>query len=254
MFTMALVIISFVIRHQRKMLMHKMQLQIIESEKQVALIKASLEAEERQKKIIANNLHDSIKPMLTHLKYSLTSHQSALLDNRFNFKDLDKDRVAIDKIIDEISDTCHDLIPSVLNLHGLYKAMEEFIEGFNLAGVVRATFIARADDPGYELIPKADQVNIYRVCQELLNNILKHSGCSELSMTVFFRDQQLCVHLAYNGKGITDAEIEGLSKTGLGLNSLKTRVLILSATLNYLKEEKNYLIKFHVPISNDQKN
>lgn len=254
MFAMVMVIILFVVRHQRKMFEHRMLLQAVENEKQVALIKASLEAEERQKTIIANNLHDSIKPMLTHLKYSLTAHQSAILDNRFSFKDLDKDREAIDKISNEIRNTCHDLIPSVLNMHGLKKALEEFIEALNNSGLVMAGFTNGLAESDWEHFPKSSQVNIYRVCQELLNNILKHSGCSQISLSVFLNNNKLCIEMNYNGVGITDADVEKLSISGLGLNSLKTRVLILNADLNYLKNGSVYAVKFHIPLNNGQKN
>jgi len=246
---MAATVILFVIRHQRKMLLNEKRIQAIENEKQIALFKVSIEAEERQKEIIAKNLHDSINPMLSSLKYSLYAHQSDFLNNTFAPANLDKDKQTIDGIIKEIRATCHDLIPANLNEFGLIKTLEDSIKGLNRSKIVAATFNSDNTSIDFSAVPKMDQVNIYRVCQELLNNILKHSGCDALSLTIFSAPGALAIEFAYNGKGITNEEIELLSKKGLGLNSLKSRVLILNATLNYLRTVNGFEIKLHIPFA-----
>lgn len=249
MLLMALSIVLFVIRHQRKMHLNEKRIQAIENEKQIALFKASIEAEERQKEIIANNLHDSIKPMLSYLKHSLTKHQSDFLNDTFVYTNLDKDKKTIDDITSDITATCHDLIPTNLNLFGLEIALEDLIKALNHSKVIGASFKSDQVKSDLSAIPKMDQVNIYRVCQELINNILKHSTCQAMSMHLFTEQNRLAIELAYDGTGITNAEIDQLSKKGLGLNSLKSRVLILNANLNYLKSVNGYEIKFHIPLA-----
>jgi len=249
MFAMAASIIYFVLRHQRKMHENERRIQAIENERQIALFKASMEAEERQKEVIARNLHDTINPMLSQLKYSLTSHQSVLLDNNIDHGILDKDKQLIENVIKDIRGICHNLIPQELDTLGLIKALEEIIERIQKSGVIAASCNSSKLSYDPDLIPKPEQVNIYRVCQELINNILKHADGNQLHLQVFSLPEKLCFEFGYNGNGITDTEVEELSKKGLGLNSLQTRVLILNARLNYHRTDDGFGIKFHIPIA-----
>ncbi len=249
MFLLVIVIIVFTIKYQRRMYLKEKSIHRMESEKQIAIFKASMEAEEKQKEKIAGNLHDSIKPMLSYLKYSLSAHQSHILENRFVAENLDQDKDTIDKIIDEISVTCYDLIPSALNHFGLIKSLEHIFDTVKKANNIRCAFHTNELDEAHVLFSKSEQVHIYRVCQELIHNILKHAACTEIEMDLKRVENQLHILISHNGTGITDAELERLSKNGLGLNSLKSRVLVLGANLNYGKSDTGYDVKFQIPFS-----
>jgi signal transduction histidine kinase len=249
MFVLVIVIIVFTMKYQRRMYLKEKLIHRIESEKQISIFKASMEAEERQKETIARNLHDSIKPLLTYLKYSLSGHQSDILENQFAAESLDADKDTIDKIIAEISATCYDLIPSTLNHFGLIKSLEHILDAVKKANSIRSAIRTNQLTEEDVTFSKQEQVNIYRVCQELINNILKHAGCSEIVMDLKRVEDQLSIVITYNGTGITDADLDRLSQNGLGLNSLKSRVLILGASLNYGKTETHYDVKFQIPFS-----
>ncbi len=67
-------------------------------------------------------------------------------------------------------------------------------------------------------------------------------------------ENNLVIEFTHNGKGISNAEIEALSEsnTGLGLKSLKSRLLILKAEVNYYKDINNSTITLFIPISDEQ--
>ncbi|MDP3145385.1 MAG: histidine kinase [Bacteroidota bacterium] len=248
-FVLISIIVLLVVTYQRKMLAKEYRIQLFEQEKQMAMFKASFEAEELQKRIIANNLHDSINPTLTFLKYSLTMHQSNFQEQKFSHKDLEKDKELITQTIDNIRAICHDLNPVVLNDFGLIKSLEHCIEILNDSATLKATFKTENLSPEHQYFSETDQVNIYRICQELLNNIIKHSESTEMQLLIFSIEKKLCIEFTHNGQGIINEDIESLSKKGLGLNSLKSRALILNATLNYIKTDRVSIIKLHIPLA-----
>jgi signal transduction histidine kinase len=79
-------------------------------------------------------------------------------------------------------------------------------------------------------IPVSSQINIYRIVQELLNNALKHSGCSEILVSCSQNGNTFFISVEDNGKGFDISSSD--DKTGLGIKNLKSRVELLNGTYN----------------------
>lgn len=246
---LAAVIIIFVVYYQRKMLLKEAHIQLMEQEKQIALFKASVEVEEKQKEKIARNLHDEINPLLVVLKLNLNRHRMAVKKNTFDPENLKLDSDLLDKAIEGIRTTCLDLIPSFLLEFGLLKALEEYVRTVQRLESMNAEFENNISPGELDIFDKQDQLNIYRICLEILNNLFKHSKCTEFKMTTRKVRKNLAIQFTHNGKGVTnhDMDVYTENSKGLGLKSLKARSLILGASIDYQTTQMHSIINLTIP-------
>jgi signal transduction histidine kinase len=249
MFALVIVIILFVVVYQRKMLLKEAKIKLMEQEKQLALFKASVEAEEQQKEKIARNLHDEINPLLAVLKFNLSKHRIQARKNQFEPDSLIADAALLDKAIEGIRTTCHDLIPSFLLQHGLLKSLEDYLAHVQQMGDVQVAFENEIDEEALASFPKQDQLNTYRICLEILNNIFKHAQCSTVKMKLSLNNHVITILIKHNGQGVSNEEMDTYTDNseGLGLKSLKARALILNATITYIKENQQSSVTLSIP-------
>jgi signal transduction histidine kinase len=255
-FFLAVGIIFFVIYYQRKMLLKDAQLKIIESQKQLELFNATVEAEENQKDKIARNLHDDINPLLTILKYNISKHRIEIQKNKFHLNSFNKDEEILDKAIEGIRTACLELIPINLKHYGFIQSLETFINDVHQLNQINAVFHNKITPEQIETFNKQEQLNIYRICLEITNNLFKHSGCTQFTLGIFNLNNNLCFEFLHNGKGVTNEEMKTFTENsnGLGLKSLKARSLILNAKLDYQKNQNLSSIKLLIPFKNEKTN
>ena len=250
-FFLVIVIILFVVTYQRKMLEKEGRIRAMEQEQQILFFKATVEAEENQKEKIANNLHDSVNPMLTLLKLNLSKHRLAFQKNKFDVEEYKKDSLIIDQAIESIRATCRDLIPSFLLEFGLIKSLEDYVFKLNVGENVITRFENKLPETAIPDYGKQEQLIIYRVCLELMNNLIKHAGFTELIVELDAVDGNMVIRILHDGRGVNNAEVEDFTakSKGLGLRSLKARVLLLNAKLDYIKQDPNSFVKLSIPLA-----
>lgn len=246
---MAAMIVLFVVYYQRKMLLKEASIKLMEQEKQLELFKASVEAEEKQKEKIARNLHDEINPLLTVIKFNLSKHRIEIQKNKFEPASLLKDEETLDKAIEGIRTTCHDLVPSFLLHYGLIPSLEEYVNHLRQVDDMQASFSNEATPEDIEQFSVQEQLNIYRVCLEILQNLFKHARCTQFSMLVSSLQHALQIEFKHNGVGVSNEEMERYTNEskGLGLKSLKARALILNASINYTKQTDTSTVLLNIP-------
>jgi signal transduction histidine kinase len=249
MLLMAAIVVLFVSLYKRNMLQKENEIKLMEQEKQLALFKASVEAEEQQKEKIARNLHDEINPLLAVLKFNLSKHRIEARKNQFEPDSLIADAALLDKAIDGIRTTCLDLIPTFLLQYGLLKSLEDYLTHVQQIGNVQVEFENEIGEEALAAFPKQDQLNTYRICLEILNNIFKHAHCSVLKMALHLKDNAFTIVINHNGQGVSNEEMDTYTDNseGLGLKSLKARALILNATITYTKQNPQSSVTLRIP-------
>lgn len=207
----------------------------LEKEKQLIAFRASVEAEEKQKEKIARDLHDEVIPIFTMSGRHIEDYISTFKNPNTIPQSLINARELINQGISGIKDVSQDIIPNTFLNFGLIKALELHISRLNSSSE-SDTELADNTDFGKEIpFSKNAQINIYRICLELLNNLNKHSHYTYLLVTIDDDISRLLVTLEHDGKGVSNEDIELFSRSsnGLGLRSLESRLLILNATVNY---------------------
>lgn len=249
----AAVVILFVVYYQRKMLLKEASIKLMEQEKQIELFKASVEAEEKQKEKIARNLHDEINPILNTLKFNLTKHRIKAQKNELDPVNMIADEKTLDNVIEGIRTICYDLIPSFFLEYGLIVSLESYVKSIQRIGEITGEFKADVIPEEMESFNRQEQLNIYRVCLEVLNNLFKHSDCTFFKASIKSINQSLVFEITHNGKGITNEEMNIFTEKskGLGLKSLKARIILLKANINYQKQINTPSITLTIPLNSN---
>jgi two-component system NarL family sensor kinase len=240
MFILVMVIIVFTQHYRRKML-------YIEAQRQISAFSAYIEGEENLKEKISYNLHDEIIPLLTVIAQNIRRYKKITEGNSQNF-DFNTDYKLIEQAIQGTRAITLDLIPTTFLNYGLIKAIEQRVELLNMSDLF--VELDTKNLPNTEIpFRKSEQINIYRICMELINNLVKHSCFTFLRIKIQYNSELFLMQFEHDGKPITNEEIKHLSQTsqGLGLKSLNSRLLILKGSIDYSIEGEIPKIVLTIP-------
>ncbi len=251
MIFLSLLILTIYFIYKKRILEKEAELLAKEQEKQVAIFNTASEVEEKQKEKIAKNLHDGVIPVIAACQRSILKsvrdyEKKGSLDVERIKKDIDN----LSEIVDNIREVSHDLIPGTLLSYGLIKALSYYIDQIKDTGDSKADFENLTMFEEKIPFSKTDQLHIYRICLEILNNLYKHAKYNYLKVTIESQNNALEIEFMHDGKGITNKEIETLteSATGLGLRSLKSRIMLLNADIDYTTDSDMASVKVTIPL------
>jgi signal transduction histidine kinase len=205
-----------VIRRNKKMLMEKQRLRL----------EAIVNTEERERHRIAKDLHDGVGQLLSSVKMNLSNTESKLNDKQAAAM-LVQSKKDIDQITTELRNISYNLLPSSLDKFGLAPAMEEQIKKLEDGSDISIHFNNSSKQERFD--PKVE-ITLYRVFQEMLNNSLKHSTASEITVQLLQFGNELQLMFEDNGKGFNLKS--GLEKAGSsGLKNLYSRVALINGNM-----------------------
>lgn len=223
-----------------------------EKDKQLLAFKTAIEAVEREKEAIARNLHDEIITLLTSLSQNNKMHIRNLVKMNLKKEDFAVDAAIINDSISGMRAIALGLMPPTFLNFGLLKALEQYVR--QLLNKDTLIDFKIQDDLKTEFpFNKNEQITIYRICAEILNNLQKHAYFYSLNISVTNVGKNYIFQFAHDGKGVTNNQIEGhlVAGKGFGLNSLKSRAFVLNATIDYKisESEKISVVTLIVPLA-----
>src|SRR5215218_10384258 len=179
MLVLTISLILFIIFHQRKVIKYQLRLQQMEHEQQKVLLSASIRLQEEERQRIAADLHDDAGPLLATARLYLNENlvnqdKTTQLQSIYNAKQI------IDDTIQLIRNISHSLMPPTLKNFGLESAVNDLFQKISGAGTMNAS--CRFHDYRERMAPEKELI-VFRVIQELVNNILKHSNASFIHLT-----------------------------------------------------------------------
>lgn len=191
-----------------------------------------IESQEQERKRIATELHDGLGQSLLVIKNRalLGSAVSTEAPAQEQFTEI---TATVGDALGEVRTIAYNLRPLHLERLGLTATLEEMLADVGGAsGIEIASAIAPLDG----LFTPAQEINLYRIVQECLNNIVKHSHATQASVIVQLREKELQLTISDDGRGFDPATKQpGQSpRSGLGLTGLSERVRILGGTLQLL--------------------
>jgi len=193
---------------------------------QQAFSKQSIESQERERKRIAGELHDSLGQNLLVIKNRAQIGLILPDDAERARKQLNEISATAAQSIEEVREIAYNLHPYQLDSLGLTKAIEAMLKKVeHISGIRFSASIDNVDNA----LPVASEINLYRVVQESVNNIVKHSGASEASVSIQKAFPFIHLNVSDNGRGFSHAAsvINAASSNGLGLRGIDERVRIL---------------------------
>jgi len=203
---------------------------------------AEITIRENERKRIANDLHDSLGPLLSAVKLNIGSVD---VENSGDRQILDKTGGYLDEIIGSMRRISHDLLPSTLERKGLLEAIREFLQQVkNKQSVNIQLYVVKEIT-----VPKDKEIHIFRMIQEIVHNTIKHAHASNLQIGFSEEGGHLLCLTKDDGRGFDKEKVLSGSH-GLGLRSLESRCEILNGILTLDSMPgggTNYFIK--IPVS-----
>lgn len=189
-----------------------------------------IDSQEAERKRIAAELHDSLGQSLLLIKNRAVLSQKFLDDPIKTREQMAQIEGAATQSIKEVRQIAYDLRPYQLDQIGLTQALEEVVERVSSSSAIKFTSsIAEVDD----LFTTGAAINVYRILQEALNNIVKHSDASEASVVVTRDQRAVEMVIQDNGKGfILDVTKDRNARRGFGLSGLEERARMVGGKLS----------------------
>jgi two-component system, NarL family, sensor kinase len=207
---------------------HRQRLQLqrineLETEKQLAATEAVLKGEEQERTRLAKDLHDGLGGMLSGIKYSFSTMKGNLVMTPENAQAFERSMDMLDSSIREMRRVAHNMMPEALVKFGLDTALKDFCNDVNQSGALKAAYQSIGME-GLEL-EQTKAITIYRIVQELLNNILKHAGATQALVQVSRNNGLVTVTVEDDGKGFDPAILK--QSKGIGWSNIQNRVEFL---------------------------
>lgn len=222
---LALGIVGFVLRYQRRLLLQQNELRHEREQAQSQALEAALLAQEEERRRIAADLHDAVGTMLSIVKLHLSAQPESAANQEMT--------AMLDQAISEVRRISRNLLPAVLEKFGLSFALEALCRAVPDGGA--RVVLTQSGDP--RRLPPHHELAVYRVVQELIGNGLKHAQAHQISVRLEFSADRLSVEYADDGIGYDapalDAPPSPDTRTGLGLTNLRSRVVVLRGILRH---------------------
>lgn len=222
---LALGIVGFVLRYQRRLLQQQEELRREREYAQAQSLEAALLAQEEERRRIAGDLHDAVGTTLSIVKL----HLSGLPESATTVEMT----AMLDQAISEVRRISRNLLPAVLQKFGLSFAVEALGRAVPEGGP--RVLIQQLGEP--HRLPPHHELAVYRVVQELLGNGLKHAQARHITIRLEFGEQRLAIEYSDDGVGYNPAALEAMTtpdaRTGLGLTNLRSRVAVLRGVLRH---------------------
>ena len=190
-------------------------------------IEAVFEATEVERQRIAKDLHDGVGQQMSGLKMAWSNLSVSLSSKMGNeARQLNELTKILDETASEIRDISHQMMPKVLEECGLVDAIHEMLDkALKLTGLQyefeHFNFEGRLD--------RKIELSLYRVTQELVNNVIKHSGATRLNLQLFKNQGFLILVVEDNGRGIDQDAVV----SGHGFMNIRSRLTTVNGKVNY---------------------
>jgi two-component system, NarL family, sensor kinase len=249
MLVLTIGLILFIIFHQRKVIRYQLRLQQMEQEQQKILLKASIRLQEEERQRLAADLHDDAGPLLATARLYLNENL-VNQDKATQLQSIYQARQILDDTIQLIRNISHSLMPPTLKNFGLESAVNDMFQKISGSGQINAS--SRFHEYKDRLKPEKELI-VYRVLQELINNILKHSNSSFIHLTQNMQNGSCLLRLHHDGRGIVQTDFEKLNKSniGLGLKNISSRLKVAHGNILFEKDASQTYYKVTIEIPRD---
>ncbi|KAA9005582.1 cache domain-containing protein [Histidinibacterium aquaticum] len=208
-----------------------------------ALTQRVIDTQEEERGRVARELHDSISQILVSVRYALELARRRVVsgDGRAP-ESLDKGLSALGSAIQEVRRISRDLRPGVLDDLGLGPALQTLTAQFQERTGIEVDFQTVVFR---NRLDAESRIALYRVAQEALTNIERHSGATRVTMNLKGHRSGAQLRIADNGCGLP----QGRKSAGLGLRNMSERIEQLDGTLRIVSSDEGTVIEAQVPLT-----
>lgn len=208
-------IINFVVVYRRKQFQNYMEQQMLKSELQKELLKAQMEIQEQTFNNISREIHDNVGQTL-----SLAKVQVNLIEQRgeINKNDFEEIKESISKAMTDLRDIAKSLNSEQIQYMDFKQSVERELSRISRMGIVNTSLIVHGTPKN---ISQQKKLILFRIVQESLQNIIKHSQAKNVLILFNYMEKQFELSVQDDGKGFLPDTVT--EKNGLGLLNIINR-------------------------------
>lgn len=243
-------IVTILFFYQRRQQRQEKELARMKDEYERETLRSQLEIQENTFKNISQELHDNIGQMLSVVKLSLSVLP---IDKDHPAYEMNKNsQQVLNKAILDLSDLTKSLHTDRIAEVGLADSIRFELASINKTGILQTEYSVTGNE-----FPLSGQKSIFlfRIFQEIMNNILKHAKASLLTVDVIFTaDEDFILEIHDNGVGFNVEEKKHSPKSGVGLKSIFNRAHLIGASIDMKSEQgKGTKVTIELPCQEDNK-
>lgn len=209
-------------------LLQRQRITELEQERQLLAARGVLQGQVDERTRLSKDLHDGLGSLLSSAKYSFSILKENLGDAPASPGAFERGMRMLDQSIRELRSIAHNMMPEALVRFGLDSALRDFCNSVDQSGAIRLTYQSFEIDEGS--IPPLTAGAVYRIIQELVNNVLKHAHATTALVQVIRKGDTLSITVEDNGRGFDPGILQ--SNDGSGYLNLKNRVAYLNGTMD----------------------
>ena len=227
---------------QKNLFRQKLEKEEIRNLHQQELLRSSILAQERERKRIAQDIHDELGALLSISRMHIVHLEEKGLDPAKMPAALQNIRSLIEKSLSSMRKISHELMPPQLESFGLIKTLEAVATHANNTGSIDIHIETTEPFPQLNWPIK---LGLYRICMELINNTLKHAKADTIIIQLKQTDN--CIECIYtdNGKQYTGKEMQ----IGLGVKSMEGRAYSLGGSILFHKSDEGFRAEVLIPLT-----
>lgn len=201
-------------------------IKFLERQQQVISLQSMLNGQETERTRIAKDLHDGLGGLFSTVKmnFSVLQHEHPFLKESPLFQ---KSYELVDTASGELRRVAHNMMPEVLMKLGLIQAAQDMCASISSGKLLRVTLQAYGMN---KRLNPSSEIMLYRILQELINNIIKHAQATEAIIQFNKNSTRLTVTVEDNGKGFNMQDVDTARHSGM--ESVKNRVHYLNGNIN----------------------
>ncbi|RYF88599.1 MAG: sensor histidine kinase [Chitinophagaceae bacterium] len=234
-------LIAYLIMNRRK-LQERARIQEEINKQQDLAARAVLDAEERERRRIAGDLHDGVGQLLSAALMNLNGLFGKLKFDTEQEIQASSTLALVNESYDEMRTISHQMMPNALLKAGLASAVKEFLSKIDQEKIKVSLETVGLN----ERLNEQTETVLYRVIQETVNNVIKHARASRLNIQLMKDADGVSVSIEDNGQGFDKKEL--IYSKGIGMSNILTRVEFLKGTVDVdTAPGKGTLIAIHIP-------
>jgi signal transduction histidine kinase len=206
--------------------LHAQHVKQMEQQQQVASLQAMINGQEAERTRIARDLHDGLGGLFSTMKMYMSTlqHDEPALQRQELFQ---KSYSLIDSTAEEVRRIAHNMMPEVLMKLGLVNALQDLCRDVSAGRLLSVSLEVHGME---KRLAPATEIMLFRIVQELLNNIIKHSSAAEAIIQFIREGNRLSVLVEDNGKGFNTQVAGGVKRAGL--ETIESRVAYLNGKIS----------------------
>ena len=152
----------------------------------------------------------------------------------------------MEQVCSDVRCISHELMPPKFQFTTLDETIEAYVERLALPSSVQLAFSKENEGMQWSGVPEQVSYEVYRIMQELLSNILKHSGATEVDVNLSLKGKLLALQISNNGKDYCGSEVR---EKGIGLTTIQERAKAVGGSFTVDIQDGNQKFRLEIPLS-----